>query len=135
MKFWPTHSKAMAEPVIDLDSITGEPVPFRFNGKIHKLKPISTATFFAYVNAEAAMMVRLKDKEKQLSVDEFCQMYYDVIASVCDTISLKDVRNMEQAKLAALYQLVIDLVTGHANTGDGKKKRKRIDLYEYVGHS
>ena len=130
-KFWPTRSKAVSdtEPVTDLDAIVAEPVPFRFKGKIHFLKPFSLEEFLKFTNAQTRLTNSLSSTE-QISPKELAEKYHSVISSVCDTITVQDILSMEQAQVAALYQLVIDLVTGQVDIGDGKKKRKKLDLYD-----
>ena len=131
MKLWPTRSKAKQDhqPVADLDAIVNDPVYFRYKGKIHTLKPMSLEQFLRFSNAQSRLMDGLKDDVK-LTAKELAERYLSVISSVCDTILLDDILEMEQVQVAALYQLVIDLVTGQVgSTGDVKKKRERIDIY------
>lgn len=132
-KFWPTrqaHRNRDIEPVTDLDALIAEPVPFRYNGKIHNIKPIALDEFLKFTNAQANLMDAIKKDDVKLTADDLAGRYHSVISSLCDTISLDDVRNMSQPQVAALYQLVIDQVTGQVNTGDGKKKRMKIPLYQ-----
>lgn len=138
MKLWPTRTKATQNigPVADLDAIISEPVPFRFKGRIHYLKPMQLDEFLKFSNAQSTLIAALNataedDKEKRLSGKRLAGMYHAIVASVCDTITLDDILSMEQAQVAALYQLVIDLVTGQVDpTGEGKKKRQKLNLYE-----
>lgn len=137
-RFWPARTKAKQQaddtPVADLDAIVAREVPFRFQGKIHKLTPMSLEKFLTYTNAQASIMRNLNGDSKITTAKDLAQLYYDVISAMCSTISLDDVMNMEQAQMAALYQLVIDMVTGQVDTGDEteKKKRLKISLYESV---
>lgn len=131
-KLWPTRTKHLNEPVVDLDAIISEPVHFRFNGKIHALKPMQLDEFLKFSNAQARLMDTLKDAQAKLGPKDLAEQYHQVVASVCDTISVDDILNMEQAQIAALYQLVIDLVTGQVDQGDGKKKRQKLQIYESV---
>ena len=132
MKSWfrPSRAKAIkeVEPVTDLDVIISEPVPFRFKGVIHYLKPFSLEEFLKFTNAQSRLAHTLGTSEL-ITPDQLADQYHGVIASVCDTITLDDIKSMEQAQIAALYQLVIDLTTGQVDMGDGKKKRKKLDLY------
>lgn len=134
MKLWPTRTKAAkeVEPVTDLDVIVSEPVPFRYKGKIHYLKPMQLDEFLKFTNAQAHLMDAIRKDDVTLTGVQLAERYFAVISSVCDTIVLDDILNMEQAQVAALYQLVIDLVTGQVDHGDGKKKRLKLPLFESV---
>lgn len=140
MKIWPARSKALkdkdVEPVTDLDAIVAEKIPFRFQGKIHYIKPIALDEFLKFTNAQAQMSVILNDKSSSITAQELANQYYKIISAVCDSITLEDILNMEQAQVAALYQLVLDAVTGQVDVGsDGKKKRKKLQIYESVARS
>lgn len=134
MKLWPTRQQAKREndPVVDLDAIVAEPVHFRLRGKIHTLKPLALDEFLKFTNAQNALMESLKDDQK-LDAKTLAERYLGVISSVCDTITIDDLMGMEQVQVAALYQLVIDMVTGQTDfDGSGKKKRLKIPIYEYA---
>lgn len=135
MKMWPARSKASDGPVQDLDAIVAEPVSFRFKGKIHTLKPFSLAEFLKFTNAQSALMNLLKDEDTLISSNDLAKKYLAVIGSVCDSITLEDILAMEQVQVAALYQLVIDMVTGQVQQSDGKKKRQKLQIYDSVQHS
>ncbi len=130
MKLWPARSQVEG-PVADLDSIVADPVPFRFKGKIHILKPFSLEEYLKFVNAKGALERSMMGSEK-ITPQELAKQYHAVIAAVCDTITVEHILSMEQVQVAALYQLVIDMVTGQVETGEGKKKRPRLDLYASV---
>lgn len=134
MKLWPARSKAIRDegPVADLDAIVSDPVSFRFKGKIHVLKPIDLKDFLKFTNAQASLMRSANDPEKRLSAKELAEQYLSVISPLCDTITLDHIMEMEQVQIAALYQLVIDMVTGQVDTGDGKKKRAKLQIYDIV---
>lgn len=131
-KLWPARSKASIGPVTDLDAIVSESVTFRFKGKVHNLKPISLAEYLKFINAMAEMNKAFEEKDKSpLTAKDLASKYHAVIAAVCDTITLDDILSMEQAQVAALYQLVIDQITGQVDHGDGKKKRMRVPIYAH----
>ncbi len=133
-KLWPARTNKETEgPVADLDAIVAAPVPFRFKGKVHILKPFSLAEYLKFVGAKNGLEQSMKGGT--ITPKELAKSYHAVIAAVCDTITVEDILSMEQVQIAALYQLVIDMVTGQVDTGEGKKKRLRVDLYESVQHS
>lgn len=134
MKLWPARSQhIMPEgPVADLDAIVAEPVPFRFHGKIHYLKPVNLDDFLKFTNYQASLINALKDDAAGLTPLQLATKYHNVISSLCDSITIEDIMSMEQVQIAALYQLIMDMVLGQVDTGDGKKKRQKISLYESV---
>lgn len=133
MKLWPARSKFKdIEPVTDLDAIVAEPVAFRYKGKIHVLKPIRLDEFLKFTNAQAILMEQIRDDKSTMTPRDLAECYHKVIGAVCDTITVDDILSMEQAQVAATYQLIIDLVTGQVKSGDQKKSRQRLPLYESV---
>jgi hypothetical protein len=132
--FRPTRSQAIDQgPVTDLDAIIAEPVCFKFKGKIHRLNPIDLKDFLKYTNAQAALMRIVNDQEAKLTAQQLGERYLAVISPLCQTITIDDIMSMEQVQVAALYQLVIDMVTGQVDQGDGKKKRRKLhQIYDSV---
>lgn len=133
MKLMPARSST--DVVTDLDAIISESVSFRFNGKIHQIRPISLESFLKFSNAETKLMAGLKDEAILKSPKELATRYFEMISSVCDSITLEDIQGMEQAQVAALFQLVLDVVTGQVDMGEGKKKRKKLPIYESAAPS
>ncbi len=133
-KLWPARTKHTEGPVADLDAIVAEPVPFRFKGKIHKLKPFSLTEFLKFVSAKGNLEKAMSGNAV-ITPQDLAKAYHAVISAVCDTITVADILSMEQVQVAALYQLVIDMVTGQVDAGDGKKKRMRVDLYNSAPRS
>jgi hypothetical protein len=130
-RFLPARQKTSG-PIADLDAIVAEAVPFKFQGRVHFIKPITLREFLKFTQANADFHSRLIGEAK-LTADELAGEYEKVIQSVCDSITKKHILQMEQAQIAALYQLIIDTVTGQVKTGEEseKKKRVRIPLYNF----
>lgn len=130
-KLLPARPKANG-PIADLDAIVAEAVPFKFQGRLHFIKPITLREFLKFTQANADFHARLTSDSK-LTADELASEYEKVIQSVCDSITKKHILSMEQAQVAALYQLIIDAVTGQVATPDeGKKKRVKIPIYDFA---
>lgn len=133
---WPgVKAKTLKEtgPVTDLDAIVAESVHFRFKGKLHEIKPVTLEEFLKFSNAQAALMDKIKSDDSKLTPDKLVQQYHQVISAVCDSITVEDIKGMEQVQVAALYQLVIDQVTGQVKASDGQKKsRQKIQIYDPV---
>lgn len=117
--------ESSAQVVSDLDALVAEPIAFRFKGRVHEIKPISTIELLKFTNAFATLQA-LSAKSGTVSVEELVSAYAEVISSVCPSITRADVEEMTQAQVGALFQLVMDSVTGkaHASPGsnDGEKK-------------
>ncbi len=129
-KLWPARTQAQdIGPISDLDAIVADPIPFKFKGKVHWLKPIALEDFLRFSNAQAEIL-RAAHSETKMSVDELAFKYHRIFSSVCDTITVDDVKCMAQVQIAALYQLIQDMFMGQVDLGDGKKKRQKIPIYD-----
>ena len=131
-KFLPARAKKQEGPVTDLDAIVAESVSFRFKGKIHTLHPVDMETFLKFTNAQSTLMRTLNGKENVLTPQALAEKYFEVINPLCSSIQLKDIMDMEQVQIAALYQLIIDMVTGQVPGENDKKKRQKINIYDSV---
>lgn len=107
--------------VSDLDKMIAEPLAFKLHGRVHKIEPISVKEFYAYSNALARLNV-LRDS-KSIEKEDLVDAYFELYKSVISTIKLQDVEDMTQAQAAALFQLIIDVVTGRAYAPDEEKKK------------
>jgi hypothetical protein len=108
----------------DLDAIISEPIYFKLHGKRHEIKPVTTQEFLV-VSAALSNMWDMMSK-KQVPPDEVIDRYTEVIQSVCDTVTRKDVEDMQQSQAVGLMQLVMDTMTGQAHTPDYNQKKKVI---------
>lgn len=117
-------AKEQVNVVSDLDAMIADPVPFRFGGRVHNIKPISVMEFYKYTNALAALM-GLKDKQDATSED-MLDAYYNLFNSVCDSITHKDLASMSTAQIAALFKLTVDAISGAAQaTSDVATNEKK----------
>ena len=128
----PARAKKQEGPVTDLDAIVAESVSFRFKGKVHVLHPVDMETFLKFTNAQSTLMRVLGDRESVLTPQGLAEKYFEVINPLCASITLSDIMGMEQVQIAALYQLIIDMVTGQVDIVEGKKKRQKINIYDSV---
>jgi hypothetical protein len=130
--FKPARSGALSQGqdvIADLDAIVLEPVQFKLHGKLHEIAPVTTESFLRYTNALGKLM-ELKDKN-QITPDELVEGYFGLISSVCGTVTKQDIDDMTQGQVAALFQLVMDSVTGKAQAEVhkqelGEKKNLKI---------
>lgn len=104
--------KSQAKVIADLDALISEPIAFKFGGRVHLIQPIQTSEFFVITNKLAKMdLLRAKS---EISKEELLKAYEDVICSACKTIKPKDIASMTQTQLAAIFQLILDCLTGKA---------------------
>lgn len=108
-----------ARIVTDLDRLLAQPVGFRWKGKTHFIKPMSNAVFLNTLNELASLSNLFKDGRTNTKV--VVQAYAKLFRNVCDTITEKDVGEMSQAQIMALFRLVNNCVTGEAQV-EGEKK-------------
>ena len=104
------NKAAQAHVVADIDAIDVKPVAFKWADKIHVLRPITTKEYLK-VTETFAKMERLS-KEGGYTCDELVDVYAELLASLCDTITRADIMRMTQAQVGAVLQLIIDHVTG-----------------------
>ena len=116
--FRPARSQARqqiqggTDVVADLDALIEQRVSFKLHGKVHEIKPISSKDFLIFTNNLSKLM-ELKDKNK-IEAEELIEKYHGLISSLCDTIKIEDIESMTQPQVGALFQLLLDSVTGKA---------------------
>lgn len=122
-KFMPARAEAEdgVELIADIDAIIEKTLSFKFMGRIHKLKNLDLENFMIWSNAWASMF-ELKDK-KDVSEDETLKKYHEVISSMCDSITIGDLKKAERPQIAALFGIVIDHALGKDRTKDYQKKK------------
>jgi len=129
MKFMPSRNKqkSPSQPpvmVADLDALLTKKVSFKLLGKIHTIDPL---TVFQFTNFAAAYgeVLRLHEQEKVTS-EELIDVYYNLVASVCDTVSREDISKMTQQQVNGLFQIMVDLHTGRL-FADQKKTLEKVE--------
>lgn len=109
--------------VADLDAITQDTVNFKLNGKIHEIKPLSTKEFLVYTNALSKLW-ELKEKDV-VGPDELIDKYYDMVYSIVPSITKEDIGSMNQQKIGALFQLILDTVSGRTQVLTRQEAQKK----------
>ena len=110
--------------MVDLDALVTKPIPFRFGGEIHFVKPLDTAAYFTIVN-EVAHLDTLRGTN---SGRDLVEGYIRLFAAACDTITPEMVWGMSQPQCIALLNLIMDAVTGRAHADIEKKKAEILLL-------
>lgn len=137
MRIMPARSQKMpVSVVVDLDAIVSNPIAFRWKGRAHEIRPITVKEYFNFTNAKIDFDQTISS-DKSLGWESLAIKYYQIISSVCDSITVEDIKDMQHAQVAALYQLVLDKILGISDpeydpeTGEVKKKsRTRLPIYE-----
>lgn len=106
--------------VADLDRMISDPVGFRFQGKVHVIKPMTQEVFLKTASAFAKMDQMRKDPVHD--VDKLISVYVELFSRCCDTIGVKEVRAMTDSQKGAIVQQIVDCITGRAHVDDSKKK-------------
>lgn len=112
-KLMPTRQKfteAATQAVADLDAMLVEPVSFKLHGKMHLIKPLSVEQFMV-LSASLVDIVELQ-KQNSITPKELIDKYYALISNVCDSVKRSDIEQMSQQQVSALFNLVIETVTG-----------------------
>lgn len=110
--------------VTDLDRMVSDPVGFRWNGKVHIIKPMSNEVFLGVFNELARMDAINQEIIKGATIDRdgITLAYASLFGIVCDTIKLKDVRQMTNAQMTGLFKEIMECVTGKAHAEVSQKK-------------
>jgi hypothetical protein len=108
------------EIVTDLDRLISNGVGFKWNGKVHVIKPMKNRTFLLMLN-ELGKMDQL-NKSGIRDQREIVRAYARLFAVVCDTISFRDVEEMTQAQIRALFGQIMACVMGQAQVKEQEKK-------------
>lgn len=106
--------------VADLDAIDVRPAKFKWDGKIHEIRAVNTFEYLKVTEIFARM--DMLSKRSDFTVQELAEVYADLITSVCDTIKRDDVYKMTNQQIGALFQLILDQVSGRLTKYDAEKK-------------
>lgn len=107
------------EIITDLDAILTRTVGFRFNGRIYQIKPLTLEQFALATNALAG--IDLLRRETHIDSDQLIDAYANLFEVVCPEIGRKDIQEMGVQRVAALYQLVVEIIVGKAEIEAQKK--------------
>lgn len=121
-KLKPARSRTQEdfEIIADIDAVITKPIGFRLHGRSHKIRPVTTREFMEWSSALAHLW-NLKKKE-DVQDEEIWKAYYNVIHTLCETITLEDIQKCEPSQIAAIYGVLLDHVTGRIQREDEKKK-------------
>lgn len=130
-KFLPTRQKhqapkgSAAVKVADLDALVSKSITFTLHGKDHKIDPLTVEQFVRFAAAYSDVL-KLQDQDV-VTPEQLVEAYYNLVSSVCTTVSKDDIHKMSQQQVAALFQIMVDLHTGRL-FGDEKKTLEKVML-------
>lgn len=105
------------EIIADIDAVITKALGFKAFGQNHRLKPLTTETFLLYTEAMQNLL-HLPDDVKS---EEVIQAYFKVVSSICDTVTMEQIKKAEKSQLAALFQVVVDHSMGKTKEIEKKK--------------
>jgi hypothetical protein len=112
----PVRDAKTSEPVkviADLDRLIADSIGFKLHGKIHVVKPLSTAQFFKIYDRFVKLEQMQKDiGEKEKPEDLVVDALYEIFHSFADTLTKDDVRELTWTQVNALMSLVMETVQG-----------------------
>lgn len=111
--------------VLDLDKIVVQNLEFRFRGQTHILKPISNKAYF--VRALAAVKIANLSYNDPEAVKKAHDTYFDLISSVCDTITREDIDQMAPVQSGALVDLICEKIAGKTAISEEEKKKTLVN--------
>ena len=123
-KLMPARSAKSYDTIADLDAMIVEPVSFKLHGKIHVIKPLTTEQFFI-LSANLNEIYKLKE-QSNFTAEQLIDKYYELMSTACKTITRKDIEDMEQYQVSALFELVVETITGKIFA----EKKKIVPLTE-----
>lgn len=109
--------------IADLDAMIGEPGQIKLLGKWHTFKPMAVEDYFKSIKAMDVFFK--KEDGSQVTADEMINRYYEILHPLCDTISLEDLNKLSLQQLTALFQVIVDTISGRI-FGDQKKTLEKI---------
>jgi len=132
-KFWtkikPARAQAMDGVYANLDKLIADPLPFALNGKVHYLRPVTTGEFYDLANAIFEFN-NLNNKNTEIDRDAVVDRFYNIVKSLCSTISRKDIEGLHPMQLGALYTLITEHATGKShNITPEDLKKKTMAMY------
>lgn len=110
------------ELIADIDALIEKPIGFKLFGKHHVVAPMDMDHFFVWTEKLAAMWAL--NKKKDATPGELYQVYFDLIHSMCPTVTMVDIKKCTGAQIAAISGLLFEHATGKAHTEEYQKKKR-----------
>lgn len=98
--------------VTNLDAIKTRTVGFRFNGKVHKIRPLSIEKYAEATAAMAAIGELVMSKKRIKSEAQLMDAYEAIFSVICPTVKRADLEDMSVQQIGALYNTVLEHIMG-----------------------
>lgn len=107
--------------VVDLDELTRRHVGFRWKGIIYQIPPLEFETFLRVMN-QCAVLDELRTSKK-LSEEQLTTAYFQLFVQMQITPAIKrqDIKTMHHTQIAALFNLIVEVIMGKAQVDYEKK--------------
>jgi hypothetical protein len=107
--------------IADLDALMADSVWFKWEGRLHEIRPMNLKSFMRVMNKYADL---LNGKTKSdTTTEELYTLYGHFFSEVCPTIGPAEVAKMSVPQVAALFNYVVNTITGKAQAEDAEKKK------------
>lgn len=109
--------------IADLDRLVSEPVGFRYAGKVHRIKPMSTEVFLSVLR-DLARVHEIQRLKIQVDEGTMTKVMAALFMDVCDTLTYDDIAEMTYAQRTSLFANIIDIVKGSTKDEGGQAQKK-----------
>lgn len=109
--------------VTNLDAIKSRTIGFRFNGKIHKIKPLPVDKYIEATFAMAGIADIVANKKKLKSESQLLDAYEGIFSILCPSVTRADLNNMSVQQIGALYNTVLEQIMGRDQFEAQKKSQ------------
>lgn len=117
--FFKKKPKEQTEVICDLDAILSKTVAFKYNGKIYEIPPLTFQEFIRATNALAE--IDILRKKEGLDEAQVLSAYDKIFSIVCPSFDRVILNTMGNQQIAALFNLVIEVIMGKATLEVEKK--------------
>ncbi len=127
-RLMPSRADAVeqARLVADIDKIVSTPVAFMLLGRKRLLKPISTEEYLRFTRAYNEFSQATGDKN--LNAKQISKKLHNIFSAVCEDISVKDIGEMTQSQIGAVYALILRTVSGEIFSEDDQEEFEKKTL-------
>lgn len=114
------RSNEDSEVLVDLDLVTTKKATFTLHGKTHALLPVTTEVFLSFWQKVTDFKAI-----KTLDADKITRAYYDAVKTMCESITLDDVKRMTLMQRATLIEALAGKIIGDKTLLERAKDEKK----------
>lgn len=109
--------------VTNLDAIKSRTIGFRFNGKIHRINPLSVDKYVEATFAMAGIADMIASKKRLKSESQLLDAYEAIFSILCPSVKRADLNEMSVQQIGALYNTVLEQIMGREQFEAQKKSQ------------